>query len=66
MTPTNSCKTYYCPRCGSNEFAIDEYEEIDYTSEYKIKAVQTRYEVGCRNCGGYVGDLDINVKMKGV
>ena len=59
-------KPYNCPRCGSNEFAIDEYENIKYTGENKIKAVHTNYEICCRNCGGYIGDLDVNVKVKGV
>ena len=45
---------YTCPRCGSTEFAID---EIDYK--------KVSLEVICRNCGGYQGDLNVNVKVKG-
>lgn len=50
---------YTCPRCGSTEFAID---EIDYKNDF----AQASLEVVCKNCGGYQGDLDVNVKVKGV
>ena len=52
-------KMYTCPRCGSTEFAIDEIE-------YRDGFAQVSLEVICRNCGGYQGDLDVNVKVKGV
>ena len=48
---------YTCPRCGSTEFAIDEIE-------YRDGFAQVSLEVICRNCGGYQGDLNVNVKFK--
>lgn len=48
---------YTCPRCGSTEFAIDEIE-------YRDGFAQVSLEVMCRNCGGYQGDLDVNVKVR--
>ena len=48
--------TYSCPRCGSLEFAID---TIDYKNKISL-------DVLCRNCGGYQGDLDVNVKIQGI
>lgn len=50
---------YTCPRCGSTEFAIDEIE-------YRDGFAQVSLEVICRNCGGYQGDLNVNVKVKGL
>ena len=51
---------YRCLRCGSQEFAIDEQEEIKYTKDNKIAKVNIQYNVMCRNCEEYQG------KMKGV
>lgn len=44
---------YSCPRCGSFEFAID-------IVAYKKGFAQESYDVMCRNCGGYQGELDVN------
>ena len=45
---------YACSRCGSNDFAIDTIEDVDFD------AVSVTYDVMCRNCGGYQGILDVN------
>lgn len=46
--------TYSCSRCGSTEFAID---------VIPAERFKETYEVMCRNCGGYQGELDINVRI---
>ena len=52
---------YTCPRCGSTEFAIDEVE-----TRTQSRLLEPTLEVICKNCGGYQGDLDVNVIVKGV
>lgn len=44
---------YDCSRCGSTEFVIDEISHPDFTIEY---------EITCPNCGGYQGNMDVNVQ----
>ena len=53
---------YTCPRCGSTEFAIDEFE----TRSLEGRILEPTLEVICKNCSGYQGDLDVNVKVKGL
>lgn len=42
---------YECPRCGSLDFAID---IIENGLQGYI------YDIMCRNCGGYQGEMDVN------
>ena len=38
-----------CPRCGANEWSLDDHKET--------------IEVLCRNCGGWIGNLDQNITI---